>query len=308
MIFLLFIITTAFASPEIYNFNESQLNLKFGIKYFSTSQNFEDQGSSTLVNERSFYQINPFFKARYDWSNELSTYGLVNLSYSVSDDATNRLNSFTLSSFTFGLNYSLGEWFFKHNSVLELDAPLQGLNTSSVVILPTDGVVSVRGGDFFYLPIKNFVWINYIGLKYRAAPLSSLFEWKTLSDWQIKKVNLGFGFSGFTSVTDDTDTNNGAARRSFLNLVNQGSLAYASINPTLLQIDFTSGYRISHFWEVNLDMSYSLAGIRHANGFSTMIYFNFKKNPQEKIWYKNTNKSEGFEYQEDEPSLDQNKF
>ncbi len=291
----------AHGAPETFIFKESQLKFRFGAEYYYTNLNFDGSGQTfSLVNNKDYYQLNPFLGVRYDWANELSTYLNLNLSYSVSDDTLNKLTSFGLSTSQVGMDYSLGEWIFDHYLKLEGVIPLQPFNINSLVVPNSDGVWGVRAGDSFLMRAKNFTWINYLGAEYRGGGLASLFEFKTFFDWQFRKVNIGFGGSGFSSFTQDNDTSNAFLRRTYLNTVEQGSFKFDSVNPTGIQVDVMSGLSLGKSWDLNLDASQSVAGARYASGFTLMIYLNYKYNKQDKVWYKQkpVEEDENFQYTE----------
>lgn len=157
---------------------------------------------------------------------------------------------------------------FYRNSLTQFDAMIG------------NGTIWAEGGGWgllYYHPVTIY---GYAGYRYQDSGLSGWFTADLGASYRFDFARARVGFRGETTVTDDRDTSQPFIRNFTLANVNNSSLKYNSINPTVFDAYGEFDWLFSRQWEAGVGFSQSVYGNNAAYGWTVtgMVRFRLPTN------------------------------
>jgi hypothetical protein len=261
-----------------FNFHEGRIFYQADTDYFTTDANYSNDGGSFehMPSGYSITNLTSSMRAGYDFSSDLSIFGLLNYGYTMtSDPAYDRTNS-GVSDIGLGAQYILMTSPFVLIPDFEFFFPLFKIDEATDEALIGDGALSARLGTWLQKDISFFVLEGYLGFQYRDDGRSGLLKWQAGGYVPIRSFKIGASAGGYQSVLDDEFKDLPIARTRVTNRVNAGSLRYYNVNASLVEARAWLSYDFS-FLSIQAFYNRSLTGENNAEGqsFGAAISFAF---------------------------------
>ncbi|MBT4761737.1 MAG: hypothetical protein HOO06_08590 [Bdellovibrionaceae bacterium] len=232
------------------------------LSYFKTLGNFEDEfGSFVKLNNNNSFKYSKFsLKGRYDYSNKLAlTTELPVVNSESSDSNFSRTNS-GVPEVSFGVISKKSLWGFKIYPTAKLNIPLYTIDTNTDKSLLSDGAFFVSGGFKAVLSSSHFVPYFDTGIKYRGEGLSTLIYFDTGATAHLGNFFINTALETYTTVIDDENINTPENRTQVTDGVNGTSLAFYSINPSLIEVGLGLGYKFNKKHQLGFKYKTSIDG------------------------------------------------
>jgi len=269
VLILSFISSSALAFDNYKVFHRDRVDLEVSTNYFSSEANYSSSGNESSLPSGSSYKLYDFtFEMRYMPRPGWSVMGAANLANA---DATNSIANRTNSSLT---GVYAGFDFLAYSNTFEIVPefvflmPLEKIKTNEDSALNNEGVMEARARVTLQKDFGNILGLGYLGFTYRSDGRSMLMPWGLGGEFKLQKFRVGAEVFGYQSVIDDDDTGvKEASRVAYINTVNAGSMAFYSVNPSLVDSNFYAKWLINSNWTLKLGGGATLAGANMAAGY-----------------------------------------
>jgi hypothetical protein len=283
---------------------KSILSLKMEGNYFSSNGNFDAGGSNNIPSGmRNYTRIQSDLTARYGLFSTLTLYGRTSWAYISQNGDVRPGTGYGFADQSFGLNYRIFELRSRTKPLLsppialdiqaQVDAPGYSTNTAESSLTPYlgDGTTDMTAGIFGTVPIliqptESFSATAGIGYTRRSAGFSSAIPWSAKVSYQPHHDGLtaSFKVNGLTSLKTDLY---GVAGSTTLrsNVGSGGSFYIGAVNPSLISIQGSVGYKLEASTELLLTATQTVWGQASPNymdicmGFQTRWGGQGKTNP-----------------------------
>lgn len=263
---LLIFSTQADALPLLMNpWRKGAWQFSNETSYFTSSANYLERGVyDDLPNGNSFTATQSDFAGRYHLSRTFSAYtGLSIARVSSSASGLVRENA-NLTTLFFGSDIALMRKPLFLAAEVEGALSLDSVEPSTDEALTSDGAHSFAGR---LIASKKLSWLEIfgtLGAKYRTESLATLLTWSLGAQKPLGNIDLGFGLSGFESLTGDGKP--AAERVLVTSRVNAGSLRYYAHDPALMEMRGWINWMLSRAWSLNFAVSQTINGTNSAAG------------------------------------------
>lgn len=234
---------------ENHHENQGISNYRLIPSYFTTSSNFDSQGTKTTPSGLNNYdRIVTDLNLSYGITNDFTAYGRLSWGYVNQNSSIRPGSSYGMMDQTIGLNYrALTSNEMTIDLQTQLDLPFYSNSNSEKNLTPYlgDGTTDWTTGLHLSIPIaKNqthgFDLSASAGYTYRNQGFSSAIPWTTLGRYIPLKQGFysSLGFIGILSFQTDSTTLQSVRS----NIGGGGSFTIGAVNPSIVQVQGTVGY------------------------------------------------------------------
>jgi len=244
-----------------YQFKAGYLSAGYEFNYLTSGGNYDAQGiSSKLPAGYSFKLYQQLIYGRYDFTNRMSFYAELPMTYATSEDPLNKRSKFALNGAAFGVNYDLGFQWLKTILDFRGYASIEKWNENGDVIQTTDGAHKFDSGVHFMKRFSRLQFHSYLGYEYRSAGFSGLLNYQADLAYLGSKLSSAIGFKGYSTIVDDKYTDTPGKRHVHLVNVNGASFTEGSVNPSLFKMFVDAKYSATKAIDVYGSASTSFRG------------------------------------------------
>lgn len=177
-------------------------------------------------------------------------------------------SSMTLSGWNFGLVYP-----FLKNGPYSLTWELSGhlsldtLEAGRTEPLGHDGVHFVQTHMRLLRTFGLLGLFTQHGLYFPTEGLAGLWYWNLGAEYQFQQLILSAQLEGYSTVIDDTYTDQPSQRANVLGAANGGSFAFHTVNPQRLDLRAIAEFQLTERWTLPVSLLRTLNGQHSAAGF-----------------------------------------
>jgi hypothetical protein len=247
-------------------------DLELTGRYLQSSSNFTTSGggyaNTPAGNSYNISQFNLGFRTTIDKKN-WAIWGDSQAGYAQSQSPAQTLTNGNVDYVRLGTDYILfqdafaliPEFFFQYPTVQN-----NFTNTSTVGI--SDGVTVVSGKMYVRIRLTSFLLQAFAGYQYRDQGRSSLIPYGVVAEYLMHNWSAGANLQGYSSASQDANTNNPTQQYAWMNSVNGASQIWDGVNPQLLETNVWLKFHTSPKVSLFVGAGDTL------NGASTANYWN----------------------------------
>src|SRR5262249_55914570 len=128
-------------------------------------------------------------------------------------------------------------------------------------------------GILYFHPINVY---GYIGFRYQDQGLAGLLNYDFGASYRLPEWRLRGGLRGFTSALKDTYTANPDWRNTVNDRVDNTSMRFYSVNPTVTEVYVEGDYLFNRQFEAGLGFAQSLYGVNYSQGYTILAMIRFR--------------------------------
>lgn len=258
------------------HFKRGYLSSGLESTYLSTQNNYDSSGaSSPLVGSSSLTLIKTLIYGRYDWSNKTSLYAEAPIVYAKSDDPLASRTKTSFNGVGIGMNYNLGFKSFQAILDFRIYGSIEKWAPGSDDVQTSDGAHKLDSGIHLMKDFSSLMLHGFLGYQYRTQGFSNLLKYQIDGTYFAKSFSLSSGFNGYQSVSDDQYKDNPSQRINYLKMVNAGSFAEGSINPSLLNFFVQGKLPASQAIDLYGSFAQAIAGKNISQQFTFTLGFEY---------------------------------
>ncbi len=240
-------------------FREGYYSVGAETTYLSTSANYTSKGTSLDFDDQYGYSaIQTLIYGRYDFSDELSSFFDLPLNYAMSENPTDKYSSFKAAGIAVGANYDLKISSFAIIPQIKGYFAVEKFDTGSEDILTSDGVNYIDVGSHIFKNFSSLQFHGYLSYQYRFDGFSGLLNYQSDLGYKTESTSFTFGVKGFQTITEDTG--NATTKHGYLAIVNGGSLAYGSFDPSRTDLFAQAKWTLEQSLDVYGSVNKSIRG------------------------------------------------
>lgn len=268
VVILSLISCSASAFDSYKTFQRDRWDFELSTNYFNSEANYSSSGNETSLPSGNSYKLYDFtLGTRYVPKKDWSVMVAINVANAdATDSIANRTNS-SVTGFYAGFDFLLYSQAFEVVPEVTLLMPVEKIDTAADNALNSEGVLEGRARVTLQKDFGPFLTQAYLGFSYRGDGRSMLVPWGAGGEFKIQNFRIGAEVFGYESVSDDEDTDSEAIRIAYLNTVNAGSMAFYSVNPSIMDTNFYAKWMINRSWTLQVGGGATLAGTNSAAGY-----------------------------------------
>lgn len=252
--------------PPVINSERVHFNIR--SEYFRSSSNYDPQGGAYegLPNGQSYANLLTSVMGQYSWSDRWAVFSKAGLAYAKSNGAdTDRTNT-QITELGGGLRHKLLVRPVFVVPEIEFGFPLNRVKPSTDETLTDEGALFLQAGGWFAKHLWHLYNYAYLGARYQDEGRASLWLYKIGTYINLNGVLIGTELNGYSALTNDTYLDTPEERDDITTRVNAGSLRYYSINPSLAELRFWTGFRFLRGVQMDFGYNQTINGKNTAAG------------------------------------------
>lgn len=248
---------------------------QYSFDYFQTTANYDERGNLEDLNTGSSYD--GFFqelKVIYRKNKHLRFHVGMDLNYANSSGSGLDRTNFRLTEVELGTEYRFITNYGRFSSGLEVEASTYSFDNATDEVILAEGTNNAYVYASYYKNFSNRIGIYFEGgYQSRDGGRSSFTRYKSEVQLITMPLILAVGVEGFSSITDDQDTNVPSMKNNVTNRVNGGSFHFYSVNPSRMDLNTWASYSFTQKVATRIGFKKTLNGTSTSDGQN--IYFNF---------------------------------
>lgn len=256
------------AFDDYQRFRKGAYDFEFETRYFNTEANYNGSGDSfqKLSMGKSYEIYNAYLKTRYGLSRRSALYGNLNIANATSHGLDADRNNSSVPEARVGYAYRPYNEAF--DTVLDFNVviPFYKINENTDSALNNEGVIVATALLRLQKEISSLGLFGYVGGSFRQSR-SSLLPWGVGVELSYPGWGWGGKIFGYQSLTEDPDTNHKTQRLIVVDRVNAGSLAYYSVNPSVVDSEVFAKFRFKNTWTLAVGGGTTITGANTAAGY-----------------------------------------
>lgn len=249
-------------------FDEYRINAEVKTRYFNTTSNFNENGTSqSLFGSQSYTHIANDFKGEYIIGSSWLVGGSTQLVYAESSGLFVDKDNTVFDHFTAHTAYRFNVFGFNLIPFSELTVTLNSISEDTTEVLTGEGVNALEIGGWASYEISMFEPYGYFGLKFQDDERADLILWAAGARAKVESFFVSGQMGGYFPFSDDGFKNTPFRRNNVTNNVNAGSRMFYAVNPEAMEVEAEGGYRhVGTGIQISAGVSHILSGKNVAEG------------------------------------------
>ncbi len=260
----------AYAINHYKEFQAGRWDLDAVASYMRSSANYASGGGNQALVGNNYFQLLDFLTgARWGITEEMNLYIYGNIASAESKGVNATRTNSGLSKVVGGGEILINMDGFHVVPEFQFVYNAQKVDMNSDDVLISEGANEITGKVNVQTEMDSFLLYGYLGFTYRDSGRSNLLPWGVTGEYAMQKVRLGLELSGFQSITSDKDKGELAEgqRTVYLGQVNAGSARFFSIDPSIVDLNFTVKFNTSPKLNMWIAAGHTLTGSNYSAGF-----------------------------------------